>query len=89
MEWDMKVWDQFLILLEGKLKNIPSWELSKDFKYYDESRIILNPKNSIGFNGKIYLLTDGVVFSSKLRQDFQYLLKVRDLLLSRGDNRWR
>lgn len=47
----------------GKLKNIPP-ELSKDFKYYDESRIILNPKNSIGFNGKIYLLTDGVVFSS-------------------------
>jgi len=47
----------------GKLKNIPP-ELSKDFKYYDEFRIILNPKNSIGFNGKIYLLTDGGVFSA-------------------------
>ncbi len=47
----------------GKLKNIPP-ELSKNFKYYDEFRTILNPKNSIGFNGKIYLLTDGGVFSA-------------------------
>lgn len=47
----------------GKLKNIPP-ELSKDFKYYDEFRIILNPKNSIGFKGKIYLLIDGGVFSA-------------------------
>ncbi|ARC84164.1 peptidase S41 family protein [Clostridium argentinense CDC 2741] len=47
----------------GKLKNIPP-ELSKDFKYYDEFRTILNPKNSIGFNGKIYLLTDVGVFSA-------------------------
>ncbi|WP_454053019.1 S41 family peptidase [Clostridium sp. Marseille-Q7071] len=47
----------------GKLKNIPP-ELSEDFKYYDESIIPLNPKNSIGFNGKIYLLIDSGVFSA-------------------------
>lgn len=62
----------------GKLKNIPP-ELSKDFKYYDEFRTILNPKNSIGFNGKIYLLTDVGVFLQ--RRHFQFLLKVQALLL--------
>lgn len=47
----------------GQLKNMPP-ELSKDFKYYIKDAVPLNPKNSIGFNGKIYLLTDGGVFSA-------------------------
>lgn len=45
------------------LKELPP-ELEKDFKYYKKDTIHYEPKNSIGFNGKIYLLVDGSVFSS-------------------------
>lgn len=45
------------------LKNLPP-ELKEDFKYY--LKIISNyePKNSVGFEGKIYLLVDKKVFSA-------------------------
>jgi Periplasmic protease len=47
----------------GLLKNLPP-ELKEDFKYYVDSNISYEPKNSIGFNGKIYLIVDSGVFSS-------------------------
>lgn len=46
-----------------KLSNIPP-EVKEKFKYYDEITITINPKNSVGFKGNIYLLVDGVVYSS-------------------------
>lgn len=45
------------------LKNLPP-ELEKDFKYYSTETTSVEPKNSIGFNGKIYMLIDDGVFSS-------------------------
>lgn len=45
------------------LKNLPA-ELIKDFKYYSVNIIKIEPKDSIGYKGKIYLLVDGSVFSS-------------------------
>jgi C-terminal processing protease CtpA/Prc len=50
-------------LEQEKLKNLPP-ELKKDFKYYFINGIHYAPQDSIGFNGKIYLLIDGNVFSS-------------------------
>lgn len=50
-------------LEQENLKNLPP-ELKKDFKYYFINRIHYAPQDSIGFNGKIYLLIDGNVFSS-------------------------
>jgi C-terminal processing protease CtpA/Prc len=47
----------------GVLKNLPP-ELKKDFKYYVTNSMAYEPINSIGFNGKIYLLVDSRVFSS-------------------------
>jgi hypothetical protein len=47
----------------GILKNLPP-ELKKDFKYYASNSISYSPINSIGFNGKIYLIVDSGVFSS-------------------------
>ncbi|MDR3595618.1 S41 family peptidase [Clostridium sp.] len=50
-------------IYDENLKNLPP-ELKEDFKYY--LKIISNyePKNSVGFKGKIYLLVDKYVFSS-------------------------
>lgn len=48
---------------ELKLKNSPP-ELKENFKYYSENTTNYNPENSIGFNGKIFLIVDGSVFSS-------------------------
>lgn len=45
------------------LKNLPP-ELKKDFKYYSKDIATYKPENSVGFKGKIYLLVDGLVFSS-------------------------
>lgn len=45
------------------LKNMPL-ELKKDFKYYSKNEEIINPKDSINFKGKIYLLVNGRVYSS-------------------------
>lgn len=45
------------------LKNQPP-ELEKEFKYYCKNKITIKPQNSVGFNGKIYLLVDDRVFSS-------------------------
>jgi C-terminal processing protease CtpA/Prc len=45
------------------LKNLPP-ELKKDFKYYSTGTARVEPKNSIGFNGRIYMLIDDGVFSS-------------------------
>ncbi|WDV46680.1 S41 family peptidase [Clostridiaceae bacterium M8S5] len=46
-----------------KLPKAPK-ELFNDFKYYYGLTIRIEPKNSVGFNGKIYLLIDSNVFSS-------------------------
>jgi len=48
------------------LKNLPP-ELKSDFKYFLEQKSQYQPNNSAGFNGKIYLLIDGAVFSSSER----------------------
>lgn len=48
---------------EDNLKNLPP-ELKEDFKYYSRETTYIEPKNSIGFKGEIYLLVDGNVFSS-------------------------
>jgi Periplasmic protease len=45
------------------LKNLPP-ELKEDFKYYIKIGSKYEPKNSVGFKGKIYLLVDKQVFSS-------------------------
>ncbi|MDR3594359.1 S41 family peptidase [Clostridium sp.] len=45
------------------LRNLPS-ELKSDFRYYYVSSYELEPQNSIGFNGKIYLLIDHNNFSA-------------------------
>ncbi|WP_160687695.1 S41 family peptidase [Clostridium sp. C2-6-12] len=45
------------------LKNLPP-ELKEDFKYYLKITSKYEPKNSVGFNGKVYLLVDKYVFSS-------------------------
>lgn len=45
------------------LTKLPS-EVKKDFKYYKEYNTELIPRNPIGFNGKIYMLIDGDVFSA-------------------------
>lgn len=45
------------------LTNSPP-ELKKIFKYYIKNDIDISPKNSIGFKGKIYIITDGFNFSS-------------------------
>lgn len=45
------------------LTKMPS-EVKKDFKYYKEYNTELIPHNPIGFNGKIYMLIDGGVFSA-------------------------
>ncbi|MDV3428372.1 MAG: S41 family peptidase [Bacillota bacterium] len=45
------------------LKNLPA-EVMKDFKYYSISVTKIEPKDSIDYKGKIYLLVDGSVFSS-------------------------
>ena len=39
-------------------------ELKKDFKYYDMFINRIEPNNSVGFKGKIYLLVDKHVFSA-------------------------
>lgn len=50
-------------IYKEKLKNLPP-ELKDTFKYYWENVAHYEPKASIGFKGKIYLLVDGCVFSS-------------------------
>lgn len=45
------------------LRNLPSY-LKDNFKYYYASSYELEPQNSIGFNGKIYLLIDHNNFSA-------------------------
>ena len=39
-------------------------ELKDSFKYYYKTKKSINPKDSIGFNGRIYLLVDKGVYSS-------------------------
>ena len=39
-------------------------EVAKDFKYYHKAIINVEPKNSVGFSGKVYVLIDGKVFSA-------------------------
>jgi C-terminal processing protease CtpA/Prc len=46
-----------------KLTNMPP-ELKEDFKYYYKATDTIEPKETIGFKGKIYLLVDGHNFSS-------------------------
>jgi len=48
---------------EENLKKLPP-EVIESFKYYIKETNTLKPNNPIGFNGKIYLLIDGSVFSS-------------------------
>lgn len=50
-------------IYKENLKNLPP-ELRADFKCYCEIQMDYEPKNSIGFKGKIYLLVDEHVFSS-------------------------
>lgn len=45
------------------LKNAPP-ELKKEFNYYEKIQWTINPKDSIGFTGKIFLIVDNKVFSS-------------------------
>lgn len=45
------------------LKNLPP-EIKEDFKYYLKIISKYEPKNSVGFNGKVYLLVDKYVFSA-------------------------
>lgn len=45
------------------LKNLPP-EIFTDFKYYVKYSTSVAPKDSVGFNGKIYLLVNRGVFSS-------------------------
>lgn len=45
------------------LKKLPP-EIKTDFKYYDKWTNTYKPFNSVGFKGKIYILTDPYVFSS-------------------------
>lgn len=45
------------------LKNMPP-EINKDFQYYLKDEEQIEPKDSVGFKGKIYLLVDGYVYSS-------------------------
>lgn len=46
-----------------KLLNSPP-ELLDDYKYYYKSEDVIQPNNSVGFKGKIYLLVDKQVYSS-------------------------
>ena len=46
-----------------KLPNLPQ-EVKEKFKYYCYHTTTVSPKNSVGFKGNIYLLVDGVVYSS-------------------------
>lgn len=46
-----------------KLRNLPP-EVSESFKCYIKVTNSLKPNSPVGFNGKIYLLIDGSVFSS-------------------------
>ena len=48
---------------KDNLKNLPP-EVKGDFKYIYEELSNYEPKNSIGYNGKVYLLVDSHVFSS-------------------------
>lgn len=48
---------------EENLKNAPP-ELLKDYKYFYKSNMKVQPKNFVGFKGKIYLLVDHSVYSS-------------------------
>ncbi len=48
---------------EENLKNAPP-ELLKDYKYFYKSNMVVQPKDSVGFKGKIYLLVDRRVYSS-------------------------
>lgn len=50
------------IYKEG-LKKLPP-EVKTDFKYYFKWTTDINPNNPVGFNGKVYILTDRYVFSS-------------------------
>jgi C-terminal processing protease CtpA/Prc len=50
-------------IYKENLKNLPP-ELKDTFKYYWKNVNRYEPKSSIGFKGKIYLLVDGCVFSS-------------------------
>lgn len=50
-------------IYKENLKNLPP-EVKEEFKYYSQNKIHYEPKNSIGFSGRIYLLVDGNVFSS-------------------------
>lgn len=45
------------------LKKLPP-EVKTDFKYYFKWTTDISPNNPVGFKGKIYILTDGYVFSS-------------------------
>ena len=45
------------------LLNAPP-EVKKNYKYYYENNVTINPKESINFEGKIYLLVNNKVFSS-------------------------
>jgi len=46
-----------------KGRNYPP-ELTKDFGYFLEMPMTIKPKNPVGFNGKIFLLTDSGVYSA-------------------------
>ena len=48
---------------DENLINTPP-ELLSDFKYFKKSEIVMQPKNTIGFKGKVYLLVDRHVYSS-------------------------
>lgn len=48
---------------ENLISKFPE-EISTDFKYYKLSTDKINPKNPVGFKGKIYLLVNSVVYSS-------------------------
>lgn len=50
-------------IAKENLKNLPP-EIEKDFKYYRKDKSCYEPKDSVGFKGRIYLLVDGDVFSS-------------------------
>lgn len=46
-----------------ELSNLPT-EVKTDFKYFATQKMDFKPQNPVDFSGKIYLLVDGVVFSS-------------------------
>lgn len=55
--------DKVAELKENELPNLPP-EIFKDFKYYSDSNITIEPKESIKFKGNIYLLTNKEVYSA-------------------------